>query len=71
MAMKPRTNQGTGSFRDGVSVCVWVLRQQQASALAYFDSFWMIAVVTLAVAALVLLMKRSVAANGARLVQGE
>jgi hypothetical protein len=31
----------------------------------------MIGVVTLAVAALVLLMKRSVAANGARLVQGE
>jgi MFS transporter, DHA2 family, multidrug resistance protein len=50
---------------------VEAVRQQQASALAYFDSFWMIAVVTLVVAALVLLMKRSVAAKGARLVQGE
>ena len=37
------------------------LRQQQASALAYFDVFWMIAVLTFAVAFLVLLMKRSVA----------
>ena len=40
------------------------LRQQQASALAYFDSFWMIAVLTLAVAFLVLLMKRSMAEKG-------
>ena len=37
------------------------LRRQQASALAYFDSFWMIAVLTFAVAFLVLFMKRSVA----------
>src|SRR5262252_5718633 len=42
-----------------------ILRQQQASALAYFDSFWMIAVLTLAVAFLVFLMKRSVAVKGA------
>ena len=41
------------------------LRQQQASALAYFDCFWMIAVLTFAVAFLVLLMKRSVAEKGA------
>ena len=41
------------------------LRQQQASSLAYFDCFWMAAVLTLAVALLVLLMKRSVAAKGA------
>jgi len=40
------------------------LRQQQASSLAYFDSFWMMAVVTLAVAFLVLFMKRSVAEKG-------
>jgi DHA2 family multidrug resistance protein len=40
------------------------LRQQQSSALAYFDSFWMIAVLTLAVAFVVLLMKRSVAKRG-------
>ena len=41
------------------------LRQQQASSLAYFDCFWMIAVLTLALAFLVLLMKRSVAEKGA------
>lgn len=41
------------------------LRQQQSSALAYFDCFWMIAVLTLATAFLVLLMKRSVAEKGA------
>jgi DHA2 family multidrug resistance protein len=40
------------------------LRQQQASALAYFDCFWMVAVLTLAVAFSVLLMKRSVAEKG-------
>jgi hypothetical protein len=33
------------------------LRQQQASSLAYFDSFWMIAVLTFAVAFLVLFTK--------------
>jgi DHA2 family multidrug resistance protein len=37
------------------------LRQQQASALAYFDVFWLSAVVPLVLVALVLLMKRSVA----------
>jgi len=42
------------------------LRDQQASSLAYFDCFWMTAVLTLVVAFLVLLMKRSVAAKGAR-----
>jgi MFS transporter, DHA2 family, multidrug resistance protein len=40
------------------------LRQQQASSLAYFDSFWMMAVLTLAVAFFLLLMKRSVADKG-------
>jgi MFS transporter, DHA2 family, multidrug resistance protein len=40
------------------------LRQQQASALAYFDVFLMLSVVTLALAPLVLLMKRSVAQKG-------
>ena len=43
------------------------LRQQQASALAYFDCFWMAAVLTFAVAFLVLLMKRSVAEKRAGL----
>jgi DHA2 family multidrug resistance protein len=37
------------------------LRHQQASALAYFDVFWLLAVVMLALVPVVLLMKRSVA----------
>ena len=47
------------------------LRQQQASALAYFDCFWMVAVLTFAVAFLVLVMKRSVAEKGAQMAQSE
>ena len=43
------------------------LRQQQASGLAYFDSFWMFAVLTLALVFAVLFMKRSVAEKGARI----
>ncbi|MGH8163213.1 MAG: hypothetical protein ACREP1_02630 [Rhodanobacteraceae bacterium] len=37
------------------------LRQQQASALAYFDVFWVLAVVMAALVFVLLLMKRSVA----------
>ena len=40
------------------------LRQQQASSLAYFDTFWMIAVITFVVSFAVLFMKRSVAEQG-------
>jgi DHA2 family multidrug resistance protein len=40
------------------------LRQQQASSLAYFDVFWVAAVVGVALVFLVLLMKRSVAEKG-------
>ena len=43
------------------------LRQQQASALAYFDSFWIFAALTLALVFVVLLMKRSVAEKGAHI----
>jgi MFS transporter, DHA2 family, multidrug resistance protein len=43
------------------------LRQQQASALAYFDVFWLLAVLTILLVPLVLLMKRSVAEKGARI----
>jgi DHA2 family multidrug resistance protein len=46
------------------------LRQQQASAFAYFDCFWIFAVVTAALVLVVPLMKRSVAEKGAR-VGGE
>jgi DHA2 family multidrug resistance protein len=41
------------------------LRQQQAESLAYFDVFWLAAVLGVALAFLVLLMKRSVAEKGA------
>jgi DHA2 family multidrug resistance protein len=40
------------------------LRQQQASSLAYFDDFWLFAVLAVALLALVPLMKRSVAEKG-------
>jgi DHA2 family multidrug resistance protein len=43
------------------------LRQQQASALAYFDVFWLSAMVMFALVLVVLLMKRSVAEKGARI----
>ncbi len=43
------------------------LRQQQASALAYFDTFWIFAALTLALVFVVLLMKRSVAEKGAHI----
>jgi len=43
------------------------LRQQQASALAYFDCFWIFAMVTLALIVVVPLMKRSVAQKGAHI----
>jgi DHA2 family multidrug resistance protein len=41
------------------------LRHQQASALAYFDTFLIFAVLAVALTFLVLLMKRSVAEKGA------
>jgi DHA2 family multidrug resistance protein len=44
------------------------LRLQQASALAYFDVFWVLAVVMAALLFVLLLMKRSVAEKGARIV---
>jgi len=43
------------------------LRQQQASALSYFDSFWVFAALTLALVLVVPLMKRSVAEKGAHI----
>ncbi|MGD9714557.1 MAG: DHA2 family efflux MFS transporter permease subunit [Thermomicrobiales bacterium] len=43
------------------------LRQQQAAALAFFDIFWICAVVSLALVPLVFLMKRSVAEKGERI----
>ncbi len=43
------------------------LRQQQASALAYFDCFWLMAVVMLLLLPVALVMKRSVAEKGAHI----
>jgi DHA2 family multidrug resistance protein len=43
------------------------LREQQAASLAYFDVFWVLAVVMVALVLAVLLMKRSVAEKGARI----
>jgi hypothetical protein len=40
------------------------LRHQQAAALAYFDVFWLFAVLSLGLVLLVLTMKRSVAEKG-------
>jgi DHA2 family multidrug resistance protein len=40
------------------------LRQQQAASLAYFDTFWLFAVISLGLILLVPLMKRSVAEKG-------
>ncbi|HMB03649.1 MAG TPA: DHA2 family efflux MFS transporter permease subunit [Isosphaeraceae bacterium] len=46
------------------------LRQQQAASLAYFDVFWLFAVLCLGLVLLVFLMKRSVAEKG-ELIGGE
>jgi MFS transporter, DHA2 family, multidrug resistance protein len=40
------------------------LRQQQASSLAYFDTFWLFSVISLCLVPLVFLMKRSAAEKG-------
>jgi len=43
------------------------LRQQQAVSLAYFDDFWLFAVLSIALVPLVLLMKRTVVEKGAHI----
>jgi DHA2 family multidrug resistance protein len=60
--------QQTGDMAGSQQLAVQALdnlRQQQASSLAYFDVFWLCAVLGVALAFLVLLMKRSVAEKGA------
>ncbi len=42
------------------------LRQQQAVSRAYFDAFWLFAVLAIALLTLVLLMKPSAAEKGAQ-----
>jgi DHA2 family multidrug resistance protein len=43
------------------------LREQQASSLSYFDTFFLFAVVAVAIIVVVFFMKRSVAAKGAHI----
>jgi DHA2 family multidrug resistance protein len=59
-----QTGDGAGSRQLAVQA-LDNLRQQQASSLAYFDVFWLCAVLGVALVLLVLLMKRSVAEKGA------
>jgi DHA2 family multidrug resistance protein len=58
-----RTGDAARSLQLGVQ-SLDDLRQQQAASLAYFDVFWLGAVVAAALVLLVLLMKRSVAEKG-------
>jgi DHA2 family multidrug resistance protein len=74
-AVRPFLDQTAGSFlqRDPVAAqqlalqTLANLREQQASALTYFDVFWVLAAVMVALVFAVLLMKRSVAEKGARI----
>jgi DHA2 family multidrug resistance protein len=63
---RQQTGDPAGSQERAIQV-LSDLRQQQASSLAYFDVFWVAAVVGVALVVLVLLMKRSVAEKGAHL----
>ena len=58
-----RTGDPAGSEQMGVK-SLDSLRQQQAASLAYFDVFWLCAVLSAVLVLLVLLMKRSVAEKG-------
>jgi DHA2 family multidrug resistance protein len=61
-------SQQTGDAGGSQQMAVQVLedlRQQQAASLAYFDVFWVAAVLGVCLVFLVLLMKRSVAEKGA------
>ena len=59
-----QTGDAAGSLQRAVQA-LENLRQQQAESLAWFDVFWVAAVLGVALALLVLLMKRSVAEKGA------
>ena len=58
-----RTGDSAGSERLGVKA-LDSLRQQQAASLAFFDVFWLCALLSAALVLLVVLMKRSVAEKG-------
>jgi DHA2 family multidrug resistance protein len=63
-AFYQQTGDSPGSRQMAVQA-LDTLRQQQAASLAYFDVFWLAAVLGVALVFLVLLMKRSVAEKGA------
>jgi DHA2 family multidrug resistance protein len=65
-ALQPLSGDSSG-VRDLSYQLVDNLRQQQATALAFFDVFWVFAVVAAILIPLVLLMRRSVAEKGAHL----
>ena len=56
-----------GALPHSPTTASFTVRQQQASALAYFDVFWVLAVIMVVLVFAVLLMKRSVAEKGARI----
>ncbi|HUB68511.1 MAG TPA: MDR family MFS transporter [Candidatus Methylacidiphilales bacterium] len=65
--IKPEFFQATGDPAASGQMALQAiedLREQQAASLAYFDCFWIFAVVTATVAFLVLLMKHSTVAKG-------
>ena len=62
--LPPANRRPGGRAADGPAIA-WDLRDQQASALSYFDCFLIFAVVSVILAFLVLFMKRSVAEKGA------
>ena len=62
--MGKQTDGGAAKLRRNVHKGGDNLRQQQASALAYFDTFLIFAILAAALTFLVLLMKRSVAEKG-------
>jgi DHA2 family multidrug resistance protein len=64
--LQPLSGDSSG-LRDLSYQLVDNLRQQQAASLAYFDVFWVFAVVAVLLIPLVLFMRRSVAAKGAHL----
>src|SRR5215475_14047548 len=66
--VQPGLLQQTGDPVAGKQMALQILdnlRAEQSSALAYFDTFFVFAVIALALVGLVFLMKRSVAAKGA------
>jgi MFS transporter, DHA2 family, multidrug resistance protein len=63
-----RTGDSVPSRRMAVQVLAAV-RGQQASSLACFDCFWVLAVVALSISFLVYVIKRSVAEKGTHISQ--